>query len=122
MAAVSFDRPTPARLIPYRGKEKNERGNLVDVWAPESEWVEFTDAMIAPGAYNEQTRPGYENRVSTGLTLFYRDQFPVDPRDRVFLRGRVWMVEGEPSDWSNMDPFGSFGWGGNQLALKAVNG
>lgn len=56
-------------------------------------------ALFAPGGVSEPVEPG-RAPVVTEPTLYWRRQRPdVRASDRIKVRGRVFEVEGEPSDW-----------------------
>lgn len=77
---------------------KNSHGNPVDTWLPP------VDVQVyGYGAATESTEPG-GTRVIEGLEVF-APVFPVDSRDRFVVDGKLYDVDGDPSNWDK-GPFG----------------
>lgn len=56
-------------------------------------------AFFAPGGSVERLGPGVDT-VTTSPCLYWRGAWPdLVAGDRVFVRGRVWEVDGDPQEW-----------------------
>lgn len=70
-------------------------------WETEpSERDVVTLAPAEPRPSNEPTQNA-RNSVTSGWTLYLPAGDPVSPQDRVRVRGEIYPVQGQPSDWLN---------------------
>jgi len=100
-----------AVLDPYSQRETGE-----DWSAPDE--LEIPGCAFDPGGSLESAEVGREPVVSTP-TLYAPVDADVTARDRVIMRGRTWLVDGDPAEYRS--PFS--GWApGLVVKLKAVTG
>lgn len=81
-------------------------GTTTDPYSGESaeDWdnpTERTVTTLAPAEPRPSQEPiqNARNSVTSGWTLYLPDGDPIGPRNRVRVRGEVYPVQGEPSDW-----------------------
>ena len=102
--------------LPYAGKERNSRGNTVDVWG------DPVDVAVYGWHTGETIEPqiaGHE-RVRHDARILAPPSFRPGPKDKVILPVLgEFEVEGETEDFNH----GPFGWEpGNAIGLRKVYG
>jgi hypothetical protein len=78
----------------YAGTGQDSHGNMTNAWADP---VEVTGCMFDPGG---TTEPGYGTRTVSTPTLYAPMRTVVTPQDVFVGRGKTWVVDGEPADWT----------------------
>lgn len=83
-------------------------GTKVDPYSNQSspDWdspTERTVTTLAPAEPRPSDEPvqNARNSVTVGWTLYLPAGDPIGPQNRVRVRGEVYPVQGEPSDWLN---------------------
>lgn len=76
-------------------------------------------AGFAPGGTSEPVEVGREPVITTPKLYFLRQYPDLRRDDRVIVRGRTYLVDGDQADW--IDPFGSIV-GGAVVELEAAEG
>lgn len=99
---VAFALPHIVQHLAYAGQERNERGNLIDVWADPVGVPSFWHT----GPTHEPQIAGHE-RVRVDAKVYVSASLPVGPRDKFILPGvdGDFEVEGEPENYEH-GPFG----------------
>lgn len=94
---------------------EDDHGNLVDTWADP---VTVEGCGFAPQGSVESVEPG-RNQVVTSPVLYCPPGTVVSSRDRATVRGKQYLVDGDPAEWRN--PF--TGWNaGVVVTLERVSG
>ena len=99
----------------FNGSVEDSRGDLIDSWATATDLGIYA---FNPGGTSEPPMPGFD-RVVTTPTIYVPSDKILAPRDRVTVRGKLFEVDGETSDFRN--PYDSQ-MNGNSVNLKAVTG
>lgn len=76
---------------------EDAHGNPVETWGSP---VTVEGCAFAPAGSVESTEPG-RNGVVTSPTLYAPAGTVVGRRDRVTVRGDLFLVDGDPADWRN---------------------
>jgi len=99
----------------YGGTGEDAHGNEIETWAAP---VALGIYAYDPGGTSEPVIPGYD-RVVTTPTIYVPSVSILVPRDRVTVRGKLFEVDGDTSDFRN--PYDET-MNGNSINLKAVSG
>lgn len=102
--------------LPYEGKVKNDRGNVVDAWGDP---VDVAVHGWHTSATHEPQIAGHD-RVLVDAQVLAPSSWRPGPKDKVVLPGfGEYRVEGETEDFNH----GPFGWEpGNRVNLRKVTG
>lgn len=92
---IVFHYGETVQLWPYVGANDDGMGNTVPSWGDP---VSIPGCAVAPGGTSEP-RNGLSERVVESPQLFYPNNFPVHPRDRIERGAETYEVEGFPADW-----------------------
>lgn len=101
--------------------DRDRYGNRVRDWAAADE-TDIEGCAVAPrqagGVAGEETSSGRQG-VLVGMTVYTPPGADVVATDRMRVRGQLFEVDGEPSDWRN--PFTTLA-RGVEVALRRVDG
>ena len=73
-------------------------GNTVESWDTPSQRTVVTLAPAEPRPSDEPVQDA-RNSLTSGWTLYLPPGDPITSANRVSVRGEVYPVQGEPSDW-----------------------